>query len=348
MWYRWLRPTPAEERLRETLLGSDVAPALWSMPPQATAAGYEPDQAFALRRGGSAPAWAVDYGVVQIPSTGFCNNHYYHVVECFLGLFAWSREHRVPGREVVQVVVVHPAMRMPTHDFFASALFPEASIAPETPASLSVAVVAAKAGLGDNIPQRPIDTNRALEHSAVVESFWFPEFLAAVYAAAGASPRPRPASPGEVRAVYVRRAMSLRELGDEDLARLASVMLEEHGVALEVVRFEAMTVEEQVRLSARVDLMVGVHGNGLTNLLWMPPHGAVLELFAADWHFYDYQMLSEISGHLYSGVQEGNPHPYRRGSQRESAYGFPVFAPGAIDWVLVSSELRFLLSWMMG
>ena len=322
--------------------------------------GFEPDQAFPLRRNvkisssdasrGRAdrdaqgkPAWEAESGIVLQLSMAFCNRHYYHIVECLLGLYAWSREHRMGG-DPVEVVVVDDDIRTPTHDFLTAALFPGARVEIRRPGHLFSAIVSDKAALSENIPRSLINTQRALEHSAVVESFWFPEFLAAVHAAAGASPRPRPASPGEVRAVYVRRAMSLRELGDEDLARLASVMLEEHGVALEVVRFEAMTVEEQVRLSAGVDLMVGVHGNGLTNLLWMPPHGAVLELFAADWHFYDYQMLSEISGHLYSGVQEGNPRPYHRGSRRESAYGMQIFGPTSLDWTLLGDGITYLLA----
>ena len=331
-------------------------PAHWRLAASYPRGGYELDQVFYLRHNvwltgasatsNSAMAMDVDFGIILHHKHPFCNGHYYHIMECLLGLYAWTREYG-PGREPLVVVVDPSSYNARLHDFFVSALFPGAVIVTEGRVHLFAAVVASKDGIGANPPLLAARLNKHLEHSVGVVGAWFPEFLAAVHAAAGASPRPRPASPGEVRAVYVRRAMSLRELGDEDLARLASVMLEEHGVALEVVRFEAMTVEEQVRLSAGVDLMMGVYGNGLTNLLWMPPHGAVLELFAADWHFYDYQMLSEISGHLYSGVQEGNPHPYRRGSRRESVYGMQTFGPTSLDWELVSHELAFLLARIM-
>lgn len=348
-------PPPAEQQTFEAGLFIDP-PALWVLPPDFPQAGFEPDQTFMLRddmrvTDATRPArhaldWSAKYGVVLQAQDWFCNGHYYHAVECLLGLFTWSREYGGPDRgwRRVEVAVVDPAAyNPPIHDFFVSALFPGARVVTSGNGRLDAAVVASKHGMALNLPRTAVRINKALEHSVLPATAWFPEFYAAVCRAAGATPKARPSSPGELRAVYVRRPHSLRELSDEDIVRLETLMLVRHGVALEVMQFDAMTVAEQVRLSAHVNLMVGVHGNGLTNLLWMPRHGAVMELFAADWHFYDYQILSEVSKHLYSGVQEGNPFPYRRASRRESVYGLPTFGPTSLDWELVDAEIEFLV-----
>jgi hypothetical protein len=48
-----------------------------------------------------------------------------------------------------------------------------------------------------------------------------------------------------------------------------------------IVEAEKMTKEEQLNLAARTTILLGVHGNGLTHLLWMPPTptSAVIEMF---------------------------------------------------------------------
>lgn len=44
---------------------------------------------------------------------------------------------------------------------------------------------------------------------------------------------------------------------------------------------DQLTNEEQIRLAARTTIMMGVHGNGLTHLLWMKPEqrSTVMEFF---------------------------------------------------------------------
>lgn len=56
------------------------------------------------------------------------------------------------------------------------------------------------------------------------------------------------------------------------------------------------------------DIIVGVHGNGLTNLLWLPAGSAVLEIFPDGFHQYDYQILAELAGITYFGVQGSRVH----------------------------------------
>ena len=76
--------------------------------------------------------------------------------------------------------------------------------------------------------------------------------------------------------------------------------------AVEKVDFTAITWEQQVKVSNASDLILGVHGNGLSNLLWANPSASVLEIFPASAHHYDYQLLSEIVGVKYIGIQGTN------------------------------------------
>lgn len=86
---------------------------------------------------------------------------------------------------------------------------------------------------------------------------------------------------------YISRQSSRRRLTPESHADLVQA-LEAHSAAkgwdLKIVEAEKMTKEEQLDLAARTTIMLGVHGNGLTHLLWMPatPRSAVIEMFVVD------------------------------------------------------------------
>jgi capsular polysaccharide biosynthesis protein len=76
------------------------------------------------------------------------------------------------------------------------------------------------------------------------------------------------------RRVYVSRARAAkRKVANED-----DVVAVLRGLDFEVVRSEELTFEQQVRLAAETKTMVSNHGAGLTNMLFMPAAGAVLEL----------------------------------------------------------------------
>jgi hypothetical protein len=73
--------------------------------------------------------------------------------------------------------------------------------------------------------------------------------------------------------------------------------------------FAAIPWEQQVRLVASHDVLVGVHGNGLTNALWMRPGGLVLELFPDGARHYDYQLIAELCDLDYFGFERGLVFP---------------------------------------
>jgi len=49
-------------------------------------------------------------------------------------------------------------------------------------------------------------------------------------------------------------------------------------------------------------VLLGVHGNGLTHLLWLPPSSAVIELFPAKVFQRDYQTAAAALGHNYTAI----------------------------------------------
>lgn len=57
---------------------------------------------------------------------------------------------------------------------------------------------------------------------------------------------------------------------------------------------DKLTRDEQIRLAARTTIMMGVHGNGLTHLIWMNnlnPRATVMEFFFPGEHLRDNMLL---------------------------------------------------------
>ncbi|EDR00740.1 uncharacterized protein LACBIDRAFT_333819 [Laccaria bicolor S238N-H82] len=73
---------------------------------------------------------------------------------------------------------------------------------------------------------------------------------------------------------------------------------------LQVLEAEHMTKDEQVRAASRTTILLGVHGNGLTHLVFMPPTriSAVIEIFCPPGFAHDYQWTTRALGMTYFGV----------------------------------------------
>ena len=101
-------------------------------------------------------------------------------------------------------------------------------------------------------------------------------------------------APGPARRVYFSRddAQWRRARNERELVRL----LVQHG--FEIHRLEAGRPWDHVRAAAGADIVVGVHGAALTNLIFMPLGGRVLELrHRHDDMFFDhYRPIAEMVG----------------------------------------------------
>ena len=105
---------------------------------------------------------------------------------------------------------------------------------------------------------------------------------------------------GRKRAGYVLRnpPRTLSESLENTIISLVSETYE-----LVKLDFASMSWAEQVRSVRDLDLLFGVHGNGLTNVCWMKPGAKVIEFFPPGVHHYDYQVFCEIFGLNYFGIE---------------------------------------------
>lgn len=75
------------------------------------------------------------------------------------------------------------------------------------------------------------------------------------------------------------------------------------GLTLRQVYFEDMTLAEQVRTVSETDVLIGLHGAGLTHLLFMPPSGYLIELMPAGYQGRQhYRHMADWAGVGYSSV----------------------------------------------
>ncbi|KAF5338912.1 hypothetical protein D9611_008684 [Ephemerocybe angulata] len=103
-----------------------------------------------------------------------------------------------------------------------------------------------------------------------------------------------------------RQNWGRRMLKPEDHDRLVTKLREleqEHGFEVNIVNAEDMSRVEQIRLAARTTILMGVHGNGLTSLLWMKPspRATVMEFFYPKGFAHDYEYTARALGMVHYG-----------------------------------------------
>lgn len=104
------------------------------------------------------------------------------------------------------------------------------------------------------------------------------------------------------RHLYISRAGAgyRRILNEEELYPI----LESYD--FEIVRLEKMTVDDQAKLFSQAAIVMGAHGGGFTNALFMKPGGRIVELYAQhNRRLFFYRHLAEYIGfeyHVFWGV----------------------------------------------
>lgn len=67
-------------------------------------------------------------------------------------------------------------------------------------------------------------------------------------------------------------------INEPQLMELLRTECERRGLAFQVVDFEGMSFVSQVELMSRTSVLIGIHGAGLVNSMFLPPDAAVIEL----------------------------------------------------------------------
>ncbi|KAK8850331.1 hypothetical protein IAR55_004248 [Kwoniella newhampshirensis] len=118
--------------------------------------------------------------------------------------------------------------------------------------------------------------------------------------------------------VYINRQLTGRRLVDHDAKDLMNEMIKldrEGVIEFHNAQMETLHRTDQFCLALKADIMMGVHGNGLSHQLWMKPGSAVIEIMAMTGFARDYAILSEMMGHEYHAVHYNEtftPDKWRR------------------------------------
>lgn len=59
-----------------------------------------------------------------------------------------------------------------------------------------------------------------------------------------------------------------------------------------IIHIELLSFREQVEIMSQTDILIAPHGAALTNLIFLRPHSAVIEVFTAPWYEIGYQATS--------------------------------------------------------
>ncbi|KAJ6571535.1 hypothetical protein B0H19DRAFT_988134 [Mycena capillaripes] len=144
------------------------------------------------------------------------------------------------------------------------------------------------------------------------------------------------------RVTYISRQGSGRRLIEADHLALIDALraLEEEGVCeVKVVQMEKMEtgLRGQVELVKGSTILVGVHGNGLTHQIWMPPSrlSTTIEILIPNGYVFDYEILARNMGHRHYAVwndtfvtfPEGQYHKGVKYPDGFHGSGIPVHGP---------------------
>jgi hypothetical protein len=99
---------------------------------------------------------------------------------------------------------------------------------------------------------------------------------------------------------YVRRTGS-RCLTSSCEEELISKIEKLENVDLRIVDFAAISFYEQVKIIVNTDVLLGVHGNGLSHALLLPSGATVIELFPKDSFRVEYRIIAKSRGLNYFG-----------------------------------------------
>ena len=241
--------------------------------------------------------------------------HYFHFVESLLVLFAAQREF-FPATNLERIYVGtlqwnNPRQANVQRELLAL-LFPNAEIV--TDLGPEPIMVETLLYVDRRLTQSAL--NKMIEPVLPMVTKWASDLRSVVWEALRIIPRPAAANHERSKVLYVVRKPP-RSLTPEVERMVIDLILPEAEIA--TIDFAGMQWVDQVRAAADCDVMLGVHGNGLTNLLWLPRHATVIEMFPEGVHHYDYQMLSEAMDLDYFGI-EGSKI-FRPLSRQGAAYG---------------------------
>ncbi|KAJ7135780.1 hypothetical protein C8R44DRAFT_388680 [Mycena epipterygia] len=133
---------------------------------------------------------------------------------------------------------------------------------------------------------------------------------------------------------YISRQGSGRRLVEKDHEGLVAALraLEDAGICeFQLAAMERLTLRDQIELVSRSTILVGVHGNGLTHQLWMPPspRSTTIEILVPNGYVFDYEILARNMGHRHYAVWNDTFLTYEKGTYHKGV-NYPAGFHGII------------------
>ncbi|KZO90815.1 hypothetical protein CALVIDRAFT_558497 [Calocera viscosa TUFC12733] len=153
-----------------------------------------------------------------------------------------------------------------------------------------------------------------------VEHFWEPIRQSAIQFADRAKGMAYMRGPTVPVVTYVSRQSTKRRLVAEDHDGLVQALTDAQeilGYELRVAQMENISKADQIKLSSQTTIMLGVHGNGLSNMLWMErsSRSTVMEIHFPQAFVVDYEVAAMSLGHQYRGFWNDTYFIEQRGPQ---------------------------------
>lgn len=104
---------------------------------------------------------------------------------------------------------------------------------------------------------------------------------------------------------YIDRQNTDRHLPEEHHEWLVAYLSQHEQVELMQLHMEDYSGLKQIEVASKLDMIIGMHGNGLTHQLWMTPRRYVVEFY---WKYnfqYDYPTAGQLLQHHYLGILNG-------------------------------------------
>ncbi len=83
--------------------------------------------------------------------------------------------------------------------------------------------------------------------------------------------------------------------------------LAKFGMPVRVAILEKLSFPEQINLMRNTAILLGPHGAGVTNMIFMPKGSAILELYPKGFYCRVFRAMAKIFGHLHVDLESDNP-----------------------------------------
>ncbi len=143
-----------------------------------------------------------------------------------------------------------------------------------------------------------------------------------------------------LRVTYLKRPPPRRltpDIENKLIKKISSLS----NVQLKVVDFAQIPFSQQIQTIGNTDVLISVHGNGLSHILFLPPKACVMEIFPPDNHHLDYRIFADARGIDYYGIlYKDNKFLEKTQAYEIGSRGYPNGAIDILDVDLIVSTIE--------